>query len=50
VNNPLTAAYTYNDRGLPISMLPAAGTGMYFSNLDFDGLEYEQADVKYTCK
>ena len=46
VNNPLTAAYTYNDHGLPVSIVPTVGTEMYF----FASLEYDRADVKYTCK
>jgi len=50
VNNPLTAAYTYNDRGLPISIVAPTGTKMHFSSLDFDGLEYGEAHVIYSCK
>jgi len=46
VNNPLTAAYTYNTRGLPVTIVPTAGTEMDF----FNSLQYEKADVKYTCK
>lgn len=46
VNNPLTAAYTYNTQGLPVNIVPTVGTEMYF----FSSLEYDKANVEYTCK
>jgi len=50
VNNPLTAAYTYNDHGLPVGIIPTAGTEMSFMDLGWTQLEYDRADVRYDCK
>ena len=50
VNNPLTAAYTYNDHELPVNIVPTSGTGMNFMDLGWTSLEYDRASVRYSCK
>jgi hypothetical protein len=49
VNNPATAAYTYNAFGLPTKIVPFPGTVMGFMSVAETGLEFSEADIDYDC-
>lgn len=49
VNNPAIASYNYNSFGLPVKIVFPSGSFGQFMHAGLNFLNYEQADIKYTC-